>query len=190
MNIIFKVSPRLGVALAQAALAAALVAPLAAQAETVRAAVFPFELYDTSLSGETGGRGAAARARLSVVDTELHDLLAKTGRYQLVSLGPAAEKAAKDEDLRTCDGCEVPLAREAGADVSIVGWVQKVSELILNINLVIRDVKTGKVLQGGSVDIRGDNDESWTRGIDYLVRDRMKLGQGASPAVSAPEGTK
>lgn len=146
----------------------------------LKTAVFPFELYDTSLQGEAGGAAADESARLALVDRELTTLLAKTGRYDPVPLGDAAVKA-KDSDFRTCDGCDAPLAREAGADVSVVGWVQKVSPLILNINLVIRDAQTGGVIEAGSVDIRGDTDESWTRGVAYLIRDRLKLGEDAKP---------
>jgi Protein of unknown function (DUF2380) len=187
MSILFKVSPRSLPALARVLLAAATLAivPLAAaRAAALKAAVFPFELLDTSLNGEHGG----SRARLKLIDGELRDLLAKSGRYEPVPLGDAVVKAAAGEDLRTCDGCEVPLAREAGADVSVVGWVQKVSELILNINLVIRDVKTGQVLEGGSVDIRGDTDESWSRGVRYLVHERLKIGAGGGSGQAGGSG--
>lgn len=173
----FKAASRFGSALARAALAASalLLASPGARAEAVRAAIFPFELYDTSLQGESGGPRADERARLKLIDGELRDLLARSGRYDPVPLGDAAAKVAALPDFRTCDGCEVPLAREIGADVSVVGWVQKVSELILNINLVIRDAKTEKVLDAGSVDIRGDTDESWSRGVSYLVRNRLHI---------------
>ncbi len=176
MTHIFKTPTRLGSAPARAslAMAALLLTPLAARAEALRAAVFPFELDDTSLVGEKGGPGADEHARLALIDGELRDLLAKSGRYDPIPLGAAAAKA-NDMSLRTCDGCEVPLARDLGAGVSVVGWVQKVSPLILNINLVIRDAKTGNVLNGGSVDIRGDTDESWSRGVKYLLRDRMHV---------------
>ncbi len=190
MNTIFKTGRRLGSARPRAALAASalLLVPFAARAEAMRAAVFPFELYDTSLQGEQGGPGANENARLTLIDGELRDLLTKSGRYEPIPLGAEAAKAA-DMDLRTCDGCEVPLARDLGAAVSVVGWVQKVSPLILNINLAIRDAKTGNLLQEGSVDIRGDTDESWTRGVDYLLRDRMHIlppkgSQGSSEGSS------
>ncbi len=182
MTLIFKTPCRLGSVLARGSLAASalLLAPLAARAEPLPAAVFPFELDDTSLVGEMGGPHANESTRLKLIDGELRDLLAKSGRYDPVPLGAEAAKAA-DMTLRTCDGCEVPLARDLGAAVSVIGWVQKVSPLILNINLVIRDAKTGNVLNGGSVDIRGDTDESWSRGVKYLLRDRMHvLGAKAS----------
>lgn len=182
MTRVFKAaSPRL---LAAAVLAAAVpAAPSRAWAEAQRAAVFPFELFDTSLNGAHGG----SQERLKLIDGELRDLLAKSGRYEPVPLSPAAVKAtAALPDLRTCDGCETPIARELGADVSVVGWVQKVSELILNINLVIRDAKNGAVLEAGSVDIRGDNDESWSRGVAYLLRNRLHIGASAAGAGRGP----
>ena len=50
-------------------------------------------------------------------------------------------------------------------------WVQKVSELILNLNVQIYDIKAQKVVFSKSVDMRGNEDQSWTRAVHYLVRD-------------------
>jgi len=38
---------------------------------------------------------------------------------------------------------------------------------------VVEDAATGKTLHADSVDIRGNTDESWTRGLRYLLRERM-----------------
>ena len=48
-------------------------------------------------------------------------------------------------------------------------WVQKVSNLILNLNIEVRDSATGEALYTRSVDIRGNTDESWLRGVRRLV---------------------
>ncbi|HEY5299578.1 MAG TPA: DUF3280 domain-containing protein [Acetobacteraceae bacterium] len=147
----------------------------AAHADALRAAIFPFELDDTSLQGAMQGAQAAETARLAHLRAQLTTLLSKSGEYQPVDIAPVAE-AARKTNLRTCDGCAVDLARELGAQVSVIGWVQKVSNLILNINVVIRDVASGKMTHAGSVDIRGDTDESWSRGLAYLVRNRILAG--------------
>ena len=55
----------------------------------------------------------------------------------------------------------------------MTGLVQKISNLILNINVTIRDLHDGRALRAGSVDIRGNTDESWSRGMSYLVRNRL-----------------
>jgi hypothetical protein len=41
--------------------------------------------------------------------------------------------------------------------------------LILNINLYMEDERTGQLQFAKSVDIRSNTDESWRRGLDYLV---------------------
>ncbi|MGC2717077.1 MAG: DUF2380 domain-containing protein, partial [Pseudolabrys sp.] len=60
--------------------------------------------------------------------------------------------------------------RKAWADWAAWGTVQKVSNLILNINVYMEDARTGKLQFVKSVDIRGNSDESWRRGLDYLLR--------------------
>jgi hypothetical protein len=142
-------------------------------AEPLRAAVFPFELDDTSLQGSMQGQQPDDLARLTRLDTQLRDALMQSGRYTpiVVPEDPAART------LWSCNGCDVEIARKAGARVSVIGWVQKVSNLILNLNVVIRDVGTGQRIAAGSVDIRGDTDESWRRGLAYLLRNRVLSGE-------------
>jgi hypothetical protein len=65
------------------------------------------------------------------------------------------------------------LAAAVGAKQAITGTVQKVSNLILNINIYMWDVEKGEQTGGTSVDIRGNTDESWARGVSYLVRHRV-----------------
>lgn len=149
-------------------------------AAPVTAAIFPAELADTSLEGEMRGRTPEEQARLHRLDTQLRELLAGTGRYRPVELGEAARSAAT-RVLHDCGGCDAPLAQQAGAQVSVVAWVQKVSALILSINAVIRDAATGRVLRAASVDIRGDTDESWSRGLAYLVNRRLLPEKAATP---------
>ena len=63
-----------------------------------------------------------------------------------------------------------PAQRDAiGAERVALCWVQKVSNLILNINIEVRSVATGETVYAKSVDIRGNTDESWLRGVRRLV---------------------
>ncbi len=71
--------------------------------------------------------------------------------------------------MRNCNGCELDIGRALGADVVILGWVQKVSNLILNVNIEVKDVVSGQTLFTKSVDLRGNTDKSWLRGIHYMV---------------------
>jgi hypothetical protein len=144
-----------------------------ARAESRPAAVFPFELDDTSLQGEMRGRDEADQARLVRLDEQLLLMLSQSGQYRPVRVN--ADPAGPN--LRSCDGCEITRAKGVDAQVAVIGWVQKVSNLILNINVVIRDVGSGQRIAAGSVDIRGDTNESWTRGLAYLLRNRILATQ-------------
>jgi hypothetical protein len=144
-------------------------AVLPARAETPqRAALFPVEFVDTSPEAPT----QAELARVKVLGVQLRDLLTKSGHYTFVDIAPVAAEASS-RDLWNCNGCETAFAKKVGAQVSVVAWVQKVSDLILNINAVIRDTSTGKPLAAGSVDIRGNTDETWSRGLRYLAKNRL-----------------
>ena len=60
----------------------------------------------------------------------------------------------------------------------LTAWVQKVSNLILNIYIEIKDVATGQVVVNKSSDIRGNTDQSWQRGITSIVRRMVEKNQG------------
>ncbi len=76
-----------------------------------------------------------------MVDQELRLRLAASGRYELIDTAPAAAEVARAGYWHSCNGCEAPIAATLGADLALVGWVQKVSNLILNLNLTIRDAR-------------------------------------------------
>jgi hypothetical protein len=143
------------------------------RAETLRAAVFDFTFYDTSLQGEMSGPRADEQARLQRLNTQLRTLLAQSGRYRPVDMS-SLETEAHTANLYECGDCEITMARQVGAQVAVAGLVQKVSNLILNINIVIRDVATGRVLHAQSVDIRGNTDETWLRGLSFLVAEMFR----------------
>jgi len=145
----------------------------AGAAEPARLAVFDFELIDSSLQGELQGLDPADAARLRTMEAELRERLAASGRFELVDTAPAAAEVDAAGYLWSCNGCEVAIARRLDADLALVGWVQKVSNLILNLNVVIRDAATREQVFATSVDIRGNTDESWAHGIRYLLENRL-----------------
>ena len=164
-----------------------------ANATPMTAAFFPFSMDDTSLQGSEEGMSAAERDRLGKLDAILVQMLTATGKFTPVDTAgvppdqlAAVEAAGAHLKVWDCNGCDVDEARKLGAQVSVAAWVQKVSRLILNVNVTIRDVADNRLLYGGSVDIRGDTDESWTRGLRYLVKDRMFQGPHGGDAAAAP----
>jgi hypothetical protein len=116
-----------------------------ARTQPLNTAVFDFEMIDTSLEGEMRGARRDEQIRLSRVGDQLRKGLAESGKFIIVNIAPVEAEAHKS-NLQACGGCDVDLARRLGADLSITGTVQKVSNPILNMNVYIHDVHTGKLV--------------------------------------------
>ena len=119
--------------------------------------------------------------RLTAIRDQLQEEFAKNRLYRVIDVGPAAELIKMHQSrsqLHECNGCELDIARSLQADRVLIGWVQKVSNLIININIQIEDAATGGVLLNKSVDLRGNTDESWKRGVSYIVRSMIEKSQG------------
>jgi hypothetical protein len=137
-----------------------------------KAAVFEFELIDTSLDGEMLGTTEAEKARLAQMAPKLRELLKTDGICEVIDIAPVAEQA-RNSNLQACGMYDAMMARNLGADLAVTGTVQKVSNLILNVNLHVGDASTNEMLKAGSVDMRGNTDDSWLRGLRYPIRNRM-----------------
>jgi hypothetical protein len=94
----------------------------------------------------------------------------ETGRCEVVDGAPLAA-TVHSADLQSSRSCDAQLAR---ATLAITGWVQKVSNLILNIR--VRDA--GRLLAGASVDPRRNGQQSRSRALADRVANRP--GPGAS----------
>ena len=147
-------------------------APACAASAPPRVAIFNFELLDTSLEGQMNGAKLEEFTRVDHLAPRLREALAASGRYSIAPTD-AVDARAHAQNLQACGGCDRELAREAGADLSITGQVQKVSNLILNMNIYTRDVASGKIIAVASADMRGNTEESWARALDWLIRNRL-----------------
>jgi len=144
-------------------------------------AVLDFELIDDHENPLTKD---AQQIRLRNSTVQLRRELAEQRLYRVVDAAPYAgvqrDLQAQHEYLYRCDDCADQIGRQAGADLVMGAWVQKVSELILNLNVEIYDVGAKKVIFMKSVDLRGNDDRSWQRALHYLVRD-MAEKRAADP---------
>ena len=143
-----------------------------ARADPPKVAVFDFELMDTSLQGEVNGPRSDEKDRLMRAGDQLRKAMAESGKYVIVDIGPV-NAAAHGRNLQACGGCDVQYAQQLGADLAITGVVQKVSNLILNMNLYVRDTDSKKLIATMSADFRGNTDESWSRALEWLIRNRL-----------------
>jgi len=153
--------------------------------------VLPFDMVDTSLQGEiNGGPLASDTARLQRTEAIVRRSLDHLDAFELVSSeavkGRIQQAQGTYRYLYNCNGCDVDIGRAAGADLVMTGWVQKVSNLILNINATVRRTDTGAEVGGGSVDMRNDTDDSWRSAALYLVEHAL-LDNYRSRAGDNPE---
>ncbi len=124
----------------------------------------------------------AERARLEKISQIFTRELGDSGQFRIVRLGAEQlQRIAAGQTPGECGQCEIQYGKSAGADV--VAWitVQKVSNLILNMNAHMVDVATGRRLLVKSVDLRGNTDESWSRGVNYLVKNLVLPARVAVP---------
>src|SRR6195952_6180280 len=131
--------------------ALSLMVSTSAHADAPRVAVFDFELVDTSLQGEVDGPRTDEQRRLIDAGHQVRKALAESGQFAVLDISPV-NAAAHGSNLQACGGCDVQYAQRLGADLVITGVVQKVSNLILNIIIYLRDVHSGRLVTLASAD--------------------------------------
>jgi hypothetical protein len=132
-----------------------------------RVAFFGFELINTSIEST---RPEEVR-RIHMLDESFTHKLSNSGRFEIPPIpDDLRDRIAAGPGIANCNGCQRDYAQKLDADLAAWGTVQKVSNLILNINLYVEDEHSGELKFVKSVDIRGNTDESWKRGVDYILR--------------------
>lgn len=141
-----------------------------------KTAVFPFEIIIEQQMGNLGLPPVPSKpeaARLKLITDELIRLLRDTGKYEPLDLTAVNSDIVEKAPFNWCDGCEVEVARKAGAELSVLGVVQKASAMLLNVSIFVRDVNDGTLRRTMAVSIRENNDEGWLRAVRWLVRNRL-----------------
>lgn len=151
---------------------------VAAEGPLKRLVMLDFELVD-----ETQDRtnDAAQSRRLEKASATLRQEFDRRGLYQVIDQTPARsliQDLASRYSLLECDFCVRDIGNALKAERILTAWVQKISDMTLNINIQITDVATGKAVVNKSVYIRSNTDDSWLRGIRYLARSMEDKNQG------------
>lgn len=134
-----------------------------------RVAFFGVHLINASMEPVS----EAEEARRQAMEARIRAALTDSGRYEFVDIAPVAGQANLFENLAQCNGCDARMAEELGADLALSAEIQKTSNLILHITIYLREAGSGALVGGGSADIRGNNDQSWERGTNYVLRNRI-----------------
>lgn len=134
-------------------------------------------VLDIELTGDLGGPQFEVEhaTRLRMESDRLRQELQRSGLYVVVDNTPAQALIAKLKSqqayLHDCNGCDLEVGRQLGANQVLVTWVDRVSGLILSLTYEFHDVATGEIVGRKSYDFRGDNDTAWNHAISYMVRD-------------------
>ena len=139
-----------------------------AESGAVMAVVF----LDTSTEGELTGMREDEAARLAAFEARLAEAFAAQG-LQMIDRAPVQAELDRVQNPANCNGCDAKAAAHLGVDLAVSAEVQKVSNLILTFNVFVREAGTGRMLRAGNADIRGNTDESWRRGLDWILRNRI-----------------
>jgi len=135
-------------------------------------AFFGFQLINTSLEFAT----AAENRRIRMLDDLFREKLSASGRFTIVPISPDVQRdVATGPAISNCNGCERDYAKRTSANWAAWGTVQKVSNLILNINVYMEDVQTGKL--------------SLTRGRSRMRESRTYGSVRGRGAISVPTAT-
>ena len=127
---------------------------------------------DLSTEGAYNGVRADETARLTLLEGAARDRFVEKG-FVILSNDAVATELASTVNPADCYGCDVRMAARLGADYVLVGEVKKISNLVLSISLMLRDVRSGKMLRGLAVDIRSNTDDSWLRGLRYILKNHF-----------------
>ena len=156
------------------AVAAVLIALPTAALAAPKAAVFPFEIIEPVGDGfSLPKKNPVEKARIQLATEALIKHLVESGHFDVVDMAGLAKDIADKAPLYKCNGCETDLAKKAGAEIAVVGTIDKASETLLNMTIEMHDAETGKVRGRGSTVIQGNTDEMWLRSVRWLVKNRL-----------------
>ena len=138
----------------------------------IKIAVFEFELEDFSAAGQAKSV-AAETSYLAQATDEAEQQLRASGRYTVIDAVHSDISAAKGQGLRNCGGCEAPIALSLGADEALIGVVTKISMTEYTVRFRISSAQDGELISTYSTDLRMGADYSWSRGVRWLMQNRM-----------------
>ncbi len=147
------------------------------QGKQIAVAILDFGYLDTS--GESGNSAAEHQARLEALATGLRRDFARSGRYRVVT--PVCRP-------QPCVVGSTPLdelaraAKDAGAELLVMGAVHKESTLVQWAKVFAMNVDDKRVVFDKLITFRGDSDEAWARAEAFIAREFVAAGlsQGAA----------
>jgi len=170
---------------ALAAVLAAAVAIFATQpfaatgAEPTKIAVFEFELKDTSAGGGVIATDAVDTENLKKSTDEARRVLSESGRYSVVDTSSVAGEVTSAGGIQGCGGCDGAMAKQLGADQSMVGVVTRVSRTEFTLQIQVREAETGEVVFSDFSGLMLGANYAWPRIANRLVSNSFLTEESA-----------
>ena len=133
------------------------------QEQSTAIAVIDFDYIDTS--GEERDQRREHETRLEEFMSALRRDLAQ--REKLRSVIPVC-RPEPCSLVSSRQGALLEAAREAGADILLIGGIHKRSTLVQNVRIEGIDTHTGQIVLDRFFTFRGDNDEAWRRAEAFI----------------------
>lgn len=137
--------------------------------------VLDFEIVDTS--NEPNDHRLEHARRLVLIRDAIANELAERQAFEVVDASPIRgdiNRILAQQYFRSCNGCELPLARRVGADFVMLGKFNKISTLIGSMDIVVKDAETGEAVYAQTFGFRGDTDEAWLRAAKFFAEGYSK----------------
>jgi hypothetical protein len=172
---------QLTVALSVVLIIACIVLPVTANAvQGERLVVLPFEMVDNT---PVPGGDERNQEMLDKITRFIAQRIEQEGLFEVIpqnQVNEAVSAAQLGTYIHTCNRCEYDLAKQVGGDKVMIGWIYKMSMLILTMHIEIKTVASEKTLISKAYDFRGDNEKAWRRAAQYMVRDMAEKFQAQS----------
>jgi hypothetical protein len=127
----------------------------------------------TDSSGEAVDQQQAHAARLLRLKADLEAGLGQSGKYRVILLScPTQTCGASDAEAAEL----ARQAKEAGAELLLIGGIHKMSTLIMWMKADVLDVNNDKQVFDRLLTFRGDNDEALDHAKDFLLHQLRDLG--------------
>lgn len=156
----------------------ALLGSLAIAADTKTVAVLDTELIIDNKPTPHSADRPGEKERAGYMAEHIARALDGSGYYEVVALQQARQTIEQQKNaqryLHKCNSCIRKIGQELDVDYVATSWVQVVSNLIVNLNLVLYDAETGDAVRTSFIDIRGNNNSTWRNGTNYMLEKFFK----------------
>ena len=141
-----------------------------------KVAILPFDIRDIEIEDDLFAKPKDYDVRrMKLVADELKTLMEKDGTYEVVDLTSMAAELEQAAPIYKCNGCELDLGKKAGADLVVTGFVDKLSDALISLQLFARDTHTGAPKKAMAAESRGNTDDLWLHGIRWLWKNRFNV---------------